>query len=210
MHSQQVHLVHMGDSITEGQYVDTSVRWSALVERLVAERWDPDSVISFNRGVSGETTRMGLERFPTDVQALRPDVMTLQYGMNDCNCWETDGGVPRVSEAAFAANLTEMIQRARAFGAVQIVLATNHPSLRRRAMMSGERYDDANARYSQILREVAADAGVALCDVRAAFEHFSDAELGQLLMPYPDQLHLSVEGNALYAELIWPYVADDL
>ena len=49
------------------------------------------------------------------MQELEPDVMTLQFGLNDCNCWETDRGLPRVSEEAFRANLIEMIERARLF-----------------------------------------------------------------------------------------------
>ena len=39
--------------------------------------------------------------------------------------------MPRVSEAAFIANLIEMIERGRVFGAREIILATNHRTLRR-------------------------------------------------------------------------------
>ena len=67
-------------------------------------------------------------------------------------------------------------------------------------------YEDANARYSEIVRSVAADTGVDLCDVRAAFEPFSDGELAELLLPALDVLHLSAEGNRVYAEAIWPHV----
>ncbi len=205
-HTARVHLVHMGDSITEGQYIDPSVRWTSLIERRLAEKWGQNRFVSFNRGISGETTRMGLERFPTDVQNLRPDVMTLQFGSNDCNCWETDGGVPRVSAAAFSANMTEMIHRARVFGAKRIVMATNHCTLRGYSMTSGEVYEEANARYSELSRAVARENNVELCDIRASFEEFDDGELGRLLLPYPDHLHLSIEGNEVYAEIIWPYV----
>ncbi len=200
-------LVHMGDSITFGQYVDASVRWTTLVELAVRDEL-PDGVElhSINRGVSGETTRMGLERFPADVQSLEPDVMTLQFGLNDSNCWQTDRGLPRVSERAFVANLVEMIERGRRFGAGEIILATNHRTLRRIPLPSGEVYEEANARYSELAREVAAEAGVALCDIRARFEPMEDEELERMLLPYPDHLHLSQEGNAVYANAILPYV----
>ena len=91
-----------------------------------------------NRGVSGETTRQGLERFPNDLQQYRPDIVTLQFGLNDCNCWVSDGGLPRVSEAAYRANLREMIERARRFGARHIIMSTNHPTLRHKVLLSGE------------------------------------------------------------------------
>lgn len=204
--ARALHLVHMGDSITEGQYIDPSIRWSSLVSRRLAERFGEDRFMSINRGISGETTRMGLERYPGDVQQSTPDVMTLQFGLNDCNCWDTDHGLPRVSEAAFVANLAEMVDRARVFGAREIIMATNHRTLRRQPLPSGEVFEDANARYSELLREVAKDKGLPLCDIRAAFEPYSDEELDRLLLPYPDHLHLSVEGNAVYADVIWPFV----
>ncbi|MFO0773150.1 MAG: SGNH/GDSL hydrolase family protein [Nitrospiraceae bacterium] len=208
MEARKTILVHMGDSITFGQYVDPTLRWTSLIEnRLRAhERTQDRDIQTFNRGISGETTRMGLERFPSDVQALRPDVMTLQFGLNDCNCWQTDLGAPRVSERAFAANLTEMIDRARRFGAREIVLATNHRTLRRAELMSGEAYEDANARYSEVIRRVAQEAAVTLCDMREVFMPFDDATLERMLLPAPDQLHLSIEGNRVYADAIWPFV----
>lgn len=202
-----VRIVHMGDSITYGQYLDPDLRWTAIVERRLRSRFEASlNVEAINRGISGETTRMGLERFPADVQACEPDVMTLQFGLNDCNCWETDRGLPRVSERAFVANLVEMVDRARRFGASEIVMQTSHRTLRRAPLPSGEIYEEANARYSELLRESAHETGAVLCDVRAAFERLGDAELARLLLPEPDLLHLSEEGNRVYADVIAPYV----
>jgi acyl-CoA thioesterase-1 len=206
-HSRSLTVVHMGDSITFGQYLDPARRWTALIEQRLHEHFGEDlEVRAFNRGISGETTRMGLERFPRDVQDLRPDVMTLQFGLNDCNCWETDAGLPRVSEAAFRANLVEMIDRARTFGAKAVVLSTNHRTLRRDVLPSGEVYEDGNERYSEIVRDVARETSVDLCDIRAAFEPFDDDTLARMLLPAPDLLHLSNEGNAVYADAVWPHV----
>lgn len=206
--ARSIILTHMGDSITYGQYIDSKFRWTSLVAKWLNEMQlnAPVRVKSVNRGVSGETTRLGLERFPTDVQELNPDILTLQYGLNDCNCWETDRGLPRVSKEAFRSNLIEMITRARRFGARQIILANNHKTLRDKVMLNGERYEDANAAYGEILREVAIHTNVKFCDIREAFEKRSIDELERLLLPYPDQLHLSVEGNQLYAKTIWPYI----
>jgi lysophospholipase L1-like esterase len=198
----------MGDSITYGQYVDPQARWTALVEKWLEEMLleMPFRIENINRGISGETTRMGLERFPGAVQNSSPDILTLQYGLNDCNCWETDRGMPRVSRGAYRENLTEMIARARRFGASEIVLANNHRTLREKLMPNGEQYEDANYAYGEISREVAVKTNVAFCDVHKAFSGRSMDELETLLLPYPDQLHLSAEGNRLYAETIWPFV----
>lgn len=206
--SHEIRIVYMGDSITFGQYLDPSLRWTTTIDERLNELALPVSFATFNRGISGETTRQGLERFPADVQELRPTVMTLEFGLNDCNCWETDEGLPRVSERAYTANLVEMIERARRFGARQIILSTNHRTLKRHRLPNGEIYEDRNTRYSELVREVAAETGVTLCDIWQAFAPLSDEELAQLVLPSPDLLHLSQEGNALYAETIWPFVRD--
>ena len=198
----------MGDSITSGQHVDSRLRWTSLVDAHLGAAFGDGTAISYHAGVPGETTRQGLERFPRDVQECEPDLLTLQFGMNDCNRWETDNGLPRVSEAAFGANLVEMIDRARHFGVRHVILATNPPSLRIRPVPPFEEaYEDANARYSEIVREVAAETGVELCDVRAGFEAFALEELRPLLLDPPDLLHLSATGHARYAELIWTSLA---
>jgi lysophospholipase L1-like esterase len=204
-----INLVHMGDSITFGQYVDAQLRWSSLVYKKLDAlyRTTPVQILALNRGISGETTRMGLERFGNDVQSVRPDVMTLQFGLNDCNCWLTDGGHPRVSPAAYEANLTEMIDRARRFGAAHIILANNHPTLRHKPQLNGETFEKANERYSEIARGVARRTEVTFCDIRKAFSAFTARELDDMLLPYPDHLHLSVKGNAHYADVIYPHIA---
>jgi lysophospholipase L1-like esterase len=200
--------VYMGDSITEGQYVHHSLRWTEIVSRKlrasVAINIDADTLHFFNRGISGETTRQGLERFPRDVQVLEPLVMTLQFGLNDCNCWESDGGLPRVSEAAYHANLVEMIARARVFGTTHIILSTNHPTLRHQPLPSGQSLEARRKIYNDIVRDVAAKCQVVLCDIDAAFSDLGSSELSGMLLAEPDLLHLSPKGHEKYAEFIYP------
>lgn len=173
-------LVAIGDSITVGQHLDPpDVPWPVLLTR-------PAEI--FVAGVSGDTTRQGLERFPRDVQAHKPNTVIIQFGHNDANRWETDRGLPRVSMAAYAANLVEMVVRTRTFGA-KPYLCTLTPSRR------SEQHETDCALYDTILREIAQERHVSLIDVRAAF---GDAE-GLLI---GDGLHLSAEGHRLYAKTV--------
>src|SRR5687768_8662371 len=201
-------VVFFGDSITEGQYVHHSLRWTEIVSGALkaqfAARLDPQRQLHYVHAISGETTRQGLERFPRQVQQMSPDVLTIQFGLNDCNCWDTDRGLPRVSEAAYRANLREMIDRARHFGTRQIILSTNHPTLRHRPMASGETLEQRRAKYNYIVRDVAREAGVTLCDIEAAFASASREQLAELLIPEPDVLHLSPSGHQIYADAITP------
>ena len=206
----QITIVFMGDSITEGQYVHHSLRWTELVSahlRRKFQRDDSDLHFFFNRGVSGETTRQALERFPRDVQNARPDIMTLQFGLNDCNCWDSDMGLPRVSELAYRANFIEMIHRARHFGARHIICSTNHPTLRHKKLACGDSLEERRARYNEIVRDVVAATAVTLCDIDDAFRRRAPGpELPTLLLPEPDGLHLSPAGHRFYSEVIREYL----
>jgi lysophospholipase L1-like esterase len=132
---------------------------------------------------------MMLERFPRDVQTAHPDVVVIQAGHNDANRWLTDMGLPRVSLAAFRANLKEMIVRCETFGALP-VLCTLTPSFRSPAHESDCRI------YEAALRDIAGRLEVRLADVRPAF---SGPDVDGL---YLDGLHLTAEGHRLYAAVV--------
>lgn len=198
-------IVFMGDSITFGQYVEAPFRWTDIVSDRLTRKYlkSATNLMFLNRGVSGETTRQGLERFPRDVQSVAPDIMTLQFGLNDCNCWVTDRGLPRVSELAYRANLIEMIERARRFGTKRVILSANHPTLRHKMLLSGQTLEERRVRYNDIVREVATATRVELCEIDRAFSALDSRNLAKLLLPYPDELHLSAEGHQVYADAIY-------
>jgi lysophospholipase L1-like esterase len=177
----------VGDSLTFGQHLEFGV-----------EAW-PARMDAIGRGVCGETTRQALERFPRDVQEDPADVTVIQFGHNDCNRWESDGGLPRVSLEAFRANLSEMVARCRAFDTPP-VLCTLTPALKTRE------YDRDLHYYNTEIRRVSHSLKVPLVDVRQAF---ADGDLSELLMD--DGLHLTEAGHDVYAAsvsaVVWSKVA---
>jgi acyl-CoA thioesterase-1 len=202
-------VVFMGDSITEGQYVSPPHRWVDIVSNEIVKSYlsSPVSIVFVTKGISGETTRQGLERFPADVQSHTPDLVTIQFGLNDCNCWATDFGLPRVSEAAYRANLIEMIDRSRRFGAEKIILSNNHTTLRHKPLLNGRTLEEQRRTYNAIVADVARETNVQFCDIESEFTELLRRELEGELLPYPDWLHLSRSGHQRYAKKILPYVA---
>lgn len=97
------------------------------VSRRIAKA-APAEFVATNTSVNGNTTRMALERMPHDVQAHGVDILLVQFGMDDCNFWQTDGGVPRESPVAFEANLAERVERGRGFCASRVFMNINHPT----------------------------------------------------------------------------------
>ena len=202
-------VVFMGDSITEGQHIDPPHRWVDIVSAEMSQHYtnSPFALSCLAKGISGETSRQGLERFPRDVQAWVPDVVTLQFGLNDCNCWDTDGGLPRVSEAAYRANLVEMIERCRRFGAEQIILSNNHVTLRHQKLSNERTLEEQRVRYNRLVKDVADETRVTFCDIESEFVGLSRHELERELLGPPDLLHLSRDGHRRYASKIKLYVA---
>lgn len=205
-----VRICYFGDSITLGlghdeRSVAMADRWTARVDRALGAL-EPRGVaiVSTNLGVNGDTTRNGLERLK-DVYAFRPDILTLQFGMNDCNFWLTDNGWPRVNPISFEHNLREMIGKTRAAGARAMVLSTNHQIPAVKPMPNGQEYNANNRQYNTIVRRVAADEGVALCDIERAFETAS-FDTQNFLDENGRWVHLSASGQAVYASAILPFV----
>jgi lysophospholipase L1-like esterase len=168
-------IVAIGDSITAGQGLHPASAWPYQIKGHQMRA----------HGVPGDTTRLGLERFPQEVQSVLPTAVVIQFGHNDCNRWETDRGLPRVSTAAFASNLVEMVMRCRTFDAFPLLCSLT-PSHRSEAHAHDTLY------YDGLVRMVAMETDVPLIDVREAF---GDDE-GLLL---DDGLHLSIEGHLRYA-----------
>lgn len=191
-----------GDSICFGQGVSPHLIWVNRLSQALEQRFsDRVDLTVQNPSVNGNTTRQALERMAYDVQSHTPQVLLIQFGMNDCNGWETDKGRPRVSRATFRANLVEMIERGRTFGAKQIILGTNHPTTRTVTPLPHVDfvYDVANRDYNQITREVAADQGTLLTDAEAEFDAVvkaGTASYAELVLA--DQLHLSAAGHDIY------------
>lgn len=203
-------VVFFGDSIAAGEGVPVHEAWVPRVSRRLQELGEERDVpvVTMNTSVSGETTRGALDRMPYNVQSPGGDVLVVQYGMNDCNYWETDEGVPRVSPDSFEANLREIFARARNFGFREILVNTNHPSPLDRETLPGTEvtYAESNRRYNELVREAARQDGeVTLVDVERAFEEEADRRSeGLEEFVLKDGVHLSVEGHRVYAETVGP------
>lgn len=211
--SKSIKVFFFGDSICFGQGVSIHKGWvpriSANLSDIALERGC--EVMINNASINGNTTRLALERMPYDIQSQEADLLITQFGMNDCNYWETDRGNPRVSPKAFAANLEEIIERAFTFGTKKVLINTNHPTGRDRQKMahSDVTYQQSNEQYNQIIREVAArqDSRVILTDVEKQFLSRIKGEREKLLsLLLPDLLHLSESGHDLYFETVYPAV----
>jgi acyl-CoA thioesterase I len=212
--TEPVKVVFFGDSICFGQGVSLHRGWVTRIAAKLSELTDDAGreLLVVNASVNGNTTRQALERMPYDVQSHGVDVLIVQFGMNDCNYWESDRGNPRVSVDAFAANLAEIVSRAVSFGARTVLLNTNHPTGRdqHREPFADKTYEESNRRYNEVIRHVAAthtERGVVLNDIEAAFDAATGGTRDALLeLLLPDLLHPNERGHDLYYSVVQPAV----
>lgn len=198
----ELRVFFFGDSICFGQGVSPHLVWVARISKALEERFASRAkIVVQNPSINGNTTRMALERIAYDVQSHAPHVLYVQFGMNDCNVWETDRGHPRTSRVGFEANLREIVARGRNFGARQVIMGANHPTTRTVTNMPNVdyTYEVANRAYNEITRGVARDVADGLADAEAKFDaHVRSGANAYADLVLADQLHLSERGHDLY------------
>ena len=90
-----------GDSICFGQYVSPHFGWVTRISSDIAREFPEKDITVMNPSISGNTTRMALERMAFDVYNHGIDFILIQFGINDSHFWATDKGYPRISKAGF-------------------------------------------------------------------------------------------------------------
>jgi len=94
-----------GDSIAWGAWDCENGGWADLLKKyLMAE-----SVITYNLGISDDTTEQLLKRFDTEVEARNPDIIIFAIGINDS--MDIFGKKP-ISLVKFADNLASLTDKA--------------------------------------------------------------------------------------------------
>lgn len=150
-----------GHSVPAGYFatphVDTFAAYPHLWHRRLKERFPWALINVVTTAIGGENAESGAARFATDVLALRPDVVTIDYGLND-----RDLG-PQRARAAWE----RMLAGAGEARAKVILLTPTWDAWDGRH--NGVR-DDALAAHARLIRDLATSTDVGLADAYAAFE----------------------------------------
>jgi acyl-CoA thioesterase I len=163
--------------------VDTFHAYPHRLHVAVKERFPRAVVNVIVTAVGGEDSVAGAARFERDVLALRPDVVTIDYALND----------RRAGLAAARTAWVKMIQQAQAAGA-KVILLTPSPDQR-------AKLDDANDplnRHAEQVRALASEFRTGLVDSLALFQ--AEVARGTKLEALMSQgNHPNAAGHALIA-----------
>lgn len=168
-----------------------------------------------NAGVGGNTTQHARKRFQTDVLDRQPELVILQFGINDAavDVWRTPAATQaRVDLQTYAKNLRYFCEELKAHDC-QIVLMTPNPlcwtdklkKLYGKPPYDPEHQEGFNTllkRYAEVARQVAQEKQVALVDVYQEFNSFGkrDGHSKQDLLL--DGMHPNGRGHQLIAALL--------
>lgn len=157
--NRTVTIVCHGHSVPAGYFktpvVDTFDAYPYLLQRGLKERYPYAVVNVIVTAIGGENAEQGAQRFERDVLALHPDVVTIDYALNDRRI-----GLKR-AEAAWRFMITLSLKHH-----IHVILLTPTPDL------NAHLDDDSDPlnQHAEQIRRLARDYGVGLVDSLAAFE----------------------------------------
>jgi len=197
-----LNIIFFGDSISYGQLVNKDKTWVERLKRKVENK----NINIINSSVCGDTTRLALLRIHHWVQELKPDIVFIQFGINDSNYWQTDKGLQRVSERSFKANIEEIVVRVKHFNTKKIFLLTNLPTLKILKINNKDIHQNIGVKkYNIIIRNCAKELNITLIDIEEVLKNMNK-DLETYLLD--DGVHLSEEGHDFYYKCVYPYIED--
>ena len=165
--NRTVNIVCHGHSVPAGYFatpmVDTFNAYPALLHRDLKHRFPYAVVNVIVTAIGGEGSPKGADRFAADVLCHRPDLVMIDYGLND-----------RRAGLAWAETAwRSMIEASLAQGAKALLLT---PTWDNSGVLdpAGEAWRDL-ARHAEQIRRLAAEYAVGLADSFAAFESYAAA-----------------------------------
>lgn len=194
---QPTRIIFFGDSITE-----QAVQPGGYILQL-RDSLRNTGIELTGSGISGNKVYDLYLRLEDDVLAHRPDKVFVFIGVNDV--WHKRLLGTGTDADKFLRFYTALIKKMQAQG-IQLVLCT--------PACIGEKTDCTNPMdgeinlYAQMIRDLAAEFGCTLCDLRQAFlehnlrQNTANRDRGILTT---DGVHLNTAGNALVAKMMLPH-----
>lgn len=195
---RQHRIICFGDSITHAAGFGECDRWPTILQRKLDE-WKPGRYGVYNRGIGGHTSTQGLDRFEQDVLPLLPAVVTVEFGFNDSfvRPWSKKA---RVGFEEFKANLREIHGIVHAHKGTCVFIVNHTIGKLGGKGGDGTMHNARIARYDKAIREVAAALKAPKIDLPALMKK---RKIAVSRFVCEDNLHLSVEGNQLYADMVF-------
>ncbi|MEZ6093387.1 MAG: GDSL-type esterase/lipase family protein [Pirellulaceae bacterium] len=189
--NRRFHVVFHGHSVPAGYFktptVQTFDAYPHLFHAKLAKRFPTATIDVSVTAIGGENSRSGAERLDDDVLALNPDVVCIDYGLNDRRL-----GLEETEKA-----WRSMIERLVANN-IHVVLLTPTPDTHEDILSA----DAPLAKYAELIRRLATEYKLPLVDCYIQFQQLAKngAKLADL-MSIPN--HPNRAGHEVVANLLF-------
>lgn len=196
-HNSAINLVFHGHSVPSGYFNTPNVRtlqaYPQRVLEAVKEIYPYAVVNTIITAIGGENAERGAKRFKQDVLCHKPDVLFIDYALNDRGI-----GLDRSRKA-----WEEMIKEAQEQD-IKVILLTPTPDLTEEILDDNAPLDQ----YSNQIRDLSMKYGTGLVDSYAAFKE--KKKNGEKLKAYMSQSnHPNEQGHEVVKKLILDYFFDN-
>jgi len=178
-----VTIVTFGDSISAGFAVRHGFPdfWKDMLEK----KYPKAKIEIVNQGVCGDTSLNGLGRLEWSVMANKPDLVTINFGINDMYMGF------RIGE--FKSNIIEIVDRVLEECGCEVILLSSEP-------LVTPSFDEMILSYYQVLKQTAEEMDVGFVDVYSAWMKCVEegTSLESLILPGLD--HPNEAGYRIIAE----------
>ena len=204
--TRKVKILFFGDSITQAGVSPNG--YIVKMDSIIKQSHLSDSIELVGAGIGGNKVYDLYLRMEDDVMKQHPDVVMIYVGINDV--WHKassgTGTDPDKFEKFYRAIIKKLQEKN-----IKVIVCT--PSV------IGERNDNSNQQdgdlnnYSNIIRTIAKDMSLPVCDLRKAFADYlkvnnpSNLEKGILTS---DRVHLNTKGNLFVAGEMWKVLQNNI
>jgi len=182
---EPLRIIALGDSLTQGWMVRKG--FLAFLAEMLKKKYPSGRVEIINRGIPGDTADGGLYRLRHDVLDHDPDLVFIQFGLNDA--------FTGVHPGRFEAAVQAMVDGVKSDTEAEILLITSVPVVY-------ERMDEIADEFYTRLEAVAARENLPIARVHRYWMRKVEEGLEFRSLVQSDQVHPTIEGYRLMAEAI--------
>jgi lysophospholipase L1-like esterase len=178
-------IVALGDSLTYGWMVEAG--YIDFFKEMILSKYPGSDIQIISKGVPGDTALDGLYRVERDVIIHKPDLVLIQFALNDAF-----SGCPG---SRFQETIQAIINKVRTDTRAEILLVTS--------ILPGNEYDEniVNGFFDR-LRNIAETSNISFVVVHEYWKKKISEGIPFSSLLQTDQVHPTVEGYRLMAEAI--------
>ncbi len=178
-------LIGLGDSLTEGWMASRG--YLDFLKEMIRDKYPKSNVTIVNRGIPGDTAGGGLHRLSYDVLDLNPDLVFVQFALNDA--------LLGYSEDQFRKSIVEIIDRIENDSSSEVLILTS-------VAIQSPIMNEIAEKFYGILIDIAEKKNVAIAKVHEYWKKKIEQGASFRKLTQADGVHPTVEGYRLMAEAV--------